>query len=636
MKRALIITLSLSIVSCSVAQYPYSSVSKRAVKHYTSARESFKDNDPVKSEKLLLKAIEADDAFIEAYQALSQLYLDNGRVDEAIDLYVRSLEIDPLANPDGYRIIAGFAFDRGQYERANRLINRFLSFAPEMVTGYEQGILIKQKCEFALHALDNPVPFHPKNLGDSINSELYEYWPSLSVDEQILFFTVLLNPGTDKVHEDFFYSTNTGEYWTERRNLGPPINTKDNEGAQSITADGQTLYFTACNRPDGMGKCDIYFSQLENGQWRVPENPGPPVNTAASEKHPSISADGRLLYFCSDRKGGKGGYDIWMSYKDGESWTTPVNLGDSVNTPGMEQSPFIHPDQQTLYFSSDGWPGLGKGDLFKTTKSDSNQWTTPVNLGFPINTFNDEVGLIVNATGDRAYFSSNRHSGTDTDIYTFKMPEKLKPVPVSYLKGHIYDAGNLKGLEAVIQLIDLYTEEVVMEMYSNKEQGDFLVALPTGRDYAFNVSKKGYMFYSDHFAFSGIHSSTDPLNKNIPLQPLKPGSSVILNNIFFDHDSYRLKEASRAELNKVCEFMNQWPEVKVEIAGHTDNTGDPRYNRELSEKRAGAVVEYLTQKGIHPGRFVSKGYGPERPVADNNSEEGRAQNRRTELTIISY
>ncbi|MBN1132576.1 MAG: PD40 domain-containing protein [Bacteroidales bacterium] len=632
--RIFIFAAFLIMSGCGVSQHQYSSGSGRAVKYYESARESFREQDPEKAEKWLVRAIQKDDSFIEAYQALSQIYLDQGKVSEAVDLYCRSLEIDPEANPDGYRMIAGLAVDQGMYERADTLIDRFLSFSPEQVTNYDRGILIKKKCEFALHALRHPVPFQPENMGDSINSELNEYWPSLSVDGQILYFTVLLDDPPERIHEDFFYATFEGDHWSARKNLGPPINTPDNEGAQSITADGRTLYFTACNRPDGMGKCDIYVSEYVEGAWSVPVNLGYPVNTASSDKHPSISPDGRRLYFCSDRVGGKGGFDIWFSDKKGASWSKPVNAGDSVNTPGMEQSPFIHPDQQTLYFSSDGWPGMGNGDLFMSSLKDSEGWKQPENLGYPVNTHNDEVGLIINAAGDRAYFASNRHSGADTDLYTFPVPEKIRPVHVSYLKGRVYDAGNFRGLEAVIQLIDLSTEAVVMELRSSPGEGDFLVSLPANRDYALNVSREGYMFYSDHFAFSGEHTGLDPLQKNIPLQPLKIGSSVILNNIFFDHDSYQLKEASGAELNKVFEFMTGSPGIRVQIAGHTDNTGEYMYNLELSEKRAGAVVDYLVKKGISPGRFETRGYGPDRPVSDNITEEGRRMNRRTELTVI--
>jgi len=635
MKNVYFLLMIMLLSGCAAAKKANVTPSEKAMRYYESAREAFAENDLEKAEDMLIKTIKADGSYAEAYQALAQLYLDNGRTEEAIDLYVQSLEIEPEAYPDGYRIIAGIAFDAGQYERADSLIDKFLSFPPEKVSRYETGQKIKEYCEFALEALEHPVPFQPENMGDSINSDLYEYWPSLSVDEQVLYFTVLLTPAPELLHEDFFYSTFSDGHWTKRKNLGPPINTFDNEGAQSITADGQNLYFTACNRPDGLGKCDIYYSRLENGKWTPPVNLGSPVNTSSSDKHPAISADGRTLYFCSDRRGGKGGYDLWVSHRAGKKWSKPVNLGDSINTPGTEQSPFIHADQQTLYFSSDGWPGMGKGDLFKSTRTDTLSWTTPENLGYPINTFNDEVGMIVNAKGNRAYFASNVLTGEDTDIYTFTMQDVMRPVPVSYMKGRVYDADNFRGLEAVIQLIDIETEAVIMELESNAGEGEYLVSLPTDRDYALNVSRPGYLFYSEHFEFRGEHTSIDPFIRDVPLQPVKTGKSIILNNIFYDTDSYELLPESRAELNKLYEFMKGSGDVKVEISGHTDNTGTPEYNKELSEKRAASVVNYLIERGISPDRLVSAGYGEERPVADNNTESGKARNRRTELTIIS-
>ena len=401
-----------------------------------------------------------------------------------------------------------------------------------------------------------------------------------------------------------------------------------------MTADGSTLWFTACNRRDGQGMCDLYFSTMENGQWSLPTNPGAPLNTRYSEKHPAISADGRRLYFTSNRPGGSGSYDLWVSEKTGEGWGIPVNLGDLLNTPGLEQSPFIHPDQQSLYFSSNGRPGMGQGDLY-LSRFDRNQgWSEPENLGYPINTHHDEIGLSVNASGMRAYFASDRGQGADTDIYSFEMPEKLRPVPVSYMKGRVYDSRNMKGLKAVMQLIDLESGEAVMELESHPGEGSYLISLPTDRDYALNVSASGYLFYSEHFAFRGQHSQSEPQLRDVPLDRVDVGSVVILHNVFFATESSELEPESRAELNKVRLFLEDNPSIGVEISGHTDNTGSPEHNQDLSERRAESVVLYLTGQGIENQRLQAAGYGEEQAVDDNNSEEGRARNRRTELKII--
>jgi flagellar motor protein MotB len=311
-----------------------------------------------------------------------------------------------------------------------------------------------------------------------------------------------------------------------------------------------------------------------------------------------------------------------------------VNLGDSVNTPELEQSPFIHPDQQSLYFSSTGWPGMGQGDLFLARLKTDHTFSQPVNLGYPINTHNDEIGLSVNALGNRAYFASDRETGTDTDLYTFELPAKMKPVLVSYMKGRIYDSRNMKGVLATIQLIDIELDELVMELQSHEGSGDYLVSLPTDRDYALNISAEGYLFYSDHFTFSGLHSKKDPMRMDIALDKIRVGSRVVLENIFFESDSHHLLPASVSELNKVYEFLEQHPSLGIEISGHTDSTGSAEYNQKLSEKRARAVVDYLIRKGIAWQKLEAEGYGDRNPVAPNETEEGRAMNRRTELKIV--
>lgn len=620
------------------AQY-YSMSSKKAIKRFTQARKYFEEGDIQGAEEALQKTIKANDQFLEAYQMLAQLCLDQDRLDEAIAWYSPSLEIDPEGNPEGYRMLAGLVLRTGDYQRTLDLVDTYLSFPRRASRRASEGELLRKKCLFALDAMKNPVPFEPQNLGPAINSEYSEYWPSLSVDEKMLMFTVMLPRedgsanGRISLHEDFFFSTREAGQWTSRINAGPPLNTLDNEGAQSITADGTILWFTACNRRSGQGMCDLYYSVWQDGQWSVPINPGPPLNGPYSEKHPAISADGRRLFFTSNRPGGSGSYDIWMAEKTGDRWGAPFNLGDSLNTPGLEQSPFIHPDQQTLYFSSDGWTGMGQGDLFLSRYSEGKGWSEPENLGYPINTHNDEIGLSVNARGNRAYFASDRDKGKDTDIFSFEMPEAARPVPVSYMSGRVFDSGNMKGLKALMQLIDLGSGETVMELESKAGEGDYLISLPTDRDYALNVSAQGYLFYSEHFAFRGLHSVSEPQLRDVPLNRIDVGSVVILHNVFFATGSSELKEESRAELDKVRQFLSNNAGIKVEIGGHTDNVGSLEDNLLLSEQRAQSVVNYLKDLGVEEQSMQAAGYGESQPVDSNESEETRAKNRRTELKI---
>ena len=381
--------------------------------------------------------------------------------------------------------------------------------------------------------------------------------------------------------------------------------------------------------------CDLYFSEFKGDRWTVPKNLGGNINTRYGEKQPSLSSDGRIMYFVSNRDGGLGGYDVWISYKDDEGgWGKPVNAGDSINTQGDEHSPFIHPDNQTLYFSSDGWPGLGLFDIFITRRTSDSTWSTPVNLGYPINTNGNEEGLIVNARGQTAYYSSDRLSEQGRDIYSFDLYKEVRPIKVSYMKGRVYDAETKKRLGARFELINLNTEDPIMVSTSHPETGEFLVCIPANADYALNVSRKGYLFYSDHFETRQVYERTAPFLKDIPLQPIKVGERIILRNVFFEYNKHDLKTESRVELNKVVKLMNENPSLVIELSGHTDNTGTAEYNQTLSENRALSVRHYLVEHGIDGNRITCKGYGLTMPLATNDTEEGRAINRRTELKIL--
>ena len=615
--------------------------SKRAIRQFERGREYFQQRLDKEAEVYLQKAVEIDPSFADAWFMLAQISLDRNQTAEAAAFFLAGVETDPDEYAGRYLKVAELEYASGQYREASLHLEKWRSYHISDSKSQAVSHKLAANIAFSIHAVSNPVPFHPESLGDSVNTDQFEYWPTLSVDEKMLFFTALVPPNPElpperlELQEDFYFARKVGDQWHLRQDLGPPVNTNANEGAQSITADGKIIYFTACNRKDGVGRCDLYVAKMDgNGKWSDPLNLGDRVNTGFSEKHPAISADGRTLFFTSDRPGGNGGYDLWMTVKTGDSWSTPVNLGDSINTPGTEQSPFIHPDQQSLYFSSDGWPGLGKADVLVARRKPDGSWGIPENLGYPINTNNEEIGFMVNATGDRAYYASSRREGTDTDIFTFEIPLKVRPLPVSYITGRVYDARNMKGLEALFQLIDLETGALVMESGSSPGEGDYFVSLPSGASYAFNVSHPGYLFYSDHFSLEKTFTRLDPFRKDIPLEPIMTGRKIILNNIFFDTDSYQLKDASRVELNKLYDLLVQNPYISIEISGHTDDTGDPDYNQELSLKLAEAVVSYLVNKEIDAKRLKAKGYGETQPVSDNSTEEGRAQNRRTELQVL--
>jgi len=644
------------------AQYDYTTNNKKAIRYYEQALTAFGQMNYSKAANLMQQAIKTDKKFIEAHIVLAEIYMDNGYVPNAIESYKNALAIDPDFFPGIYFSLAQLEMMEQEFELAKKHLEKYLTYDEIKPISRSQAERKLESCNFAMQAVNNPVPFNPVDLGDKINTAYDEYWPTLTADEQTLIFTRLipkdlvdysdgdnlmddkrmindqqLPPGMRNVQEDFYISHKDEDgQWTRAVNAGKKINTAGNEGAQTITADGRTMYFTACNRTDGKGRCDIYKSKKTGDEWSVPVNIGSPVNTSYWEAQPSISPDGKTLYFVSNRPGGIGQKDIWKSdlLPDGR-WTKPENIGRKVNTSGEEQSPFIHHDNKTLYFSSEGLIGMGGFDLFQVTKKDDGTWTEAKNLGYPINSVYHEIGLIVNAAGNRAFYASDRLSNSGRDLFTFELYNEIRPNPVSYFKGIVLDADTKEKLEARFELINLEKNETVMEAKSDKITGEFLVCIPTNNDYALNVSKEGYLFYSDNFSLKGVFEITHPFIKDIELNPIKPGEKIILRNVFYETDSYELMDRSVTELDKLTKFLEDNPALKIEISGHTDNVGTNEYNLRLSEKRAQSVVNYLVEKGISIERLSYKGYGETQPVDTNETEEGRANNRRTEIKILS-
>ena len=654
----LLILLLVTVFSDLQAQQEFSTQSRRAGKNFREALEQYRLREHSRALEKLDRALKYDEDFIEAYILKGQIYEEQEDLTRAIDLYRKAIQIDVEFYPRILYNTAQLEFRTGDYREAKDL---FVRYRDRDDTGPAEDARAEHylaSCDFALDQLDHPVSFSPQNLGANVNSPYDEYWPSISADGQTLVFTRLIpREDMDQMksrlarmdqrrrqflesmmsteQEDFFVSHRRDTGWTRAVNLGSPINTRMNEGAQSLSADGKTMYFSACNKKGGEGGCDIYISRFKDGQWTAPENPGPPVNTSHWESQPSISPDGRTLYFSSSRKGGKGKKDLWKSIRNADgSWQEPVNLGDSINTPGEEMAPFIHMDNKTLYFSSDGRIGMGGMDLFKSQMKSNNQWTQPVNLGYPINTHHDEFGLIVNAPGDRAFYASSQKQGNNKDIYAFKLHSKARPVPSSYMRGRVYNEKTGQPLKAKFELIGLDSGKVIMEAYSDSQSGEFLVSIPANNNYLLNVSRKHFLFYSDHFTLKGIHEIGEPFEKDVPLKPVEAGEVMVLRNVFFETDSFRLKEESMHELDKLHRFLNTNPGVRIEISGHTDSIGTRQYNQELSHKRARSVYRYLIGKGVDSQRLEYKGYGESRPTATNQTPEGRARNRRTQIEIL--
>jgi outer membrane protein OmpA-like peptidoglycan-associated protein/tetratricopeptide (TPR) repeat protein len=628
------------VTSNTLAQDKFSTKSEKAIKYYKDGMAKAGHRDVDGAVMMLRAAIKEDKNFIEAYIVMGDICDANSLDSLAIDVYQKGIRVDPEFFPPVYSNLANLEYKNGLYADALEHIKKYLTYPVKDISYRKIANTLLKNCEFAVNAIKHPVPFSPVNLGPAINNKYDQYWPSLSADEQTLVFTELLpiDPNnTQKRYnsqEDFYYSTYENNQWTIARPVGPPLNTNGNEGAQTISADGRLMIFTGCNREGGIGGCDLYYALKTDDTWSVPRNMGSPVNSPYKDTQPSLSSDGKTLYFASNRPGGKGGIDIWKSCLISDNvWGEPVNLGDSINTLGNEQSPFIHSDNQTLYFGSDGWPGMGRSDLFLSRRVGDNQWTMPKNLGYPINTNFDEMGLIVNARGNIAYYSSDRLKENGIDLYSFVLYPEARPTSVSYMKGHVFDAETHLPLVARFELTDLATAKTIMNADAN-DDGSFLVCIPAGKDYALNVNRPGYLFYSDNFTMT--HGDfTKPFLKDVSLKPIKVGEKVVMKNIFYDLESYVVKSESKIELDKLAKLLKDNPTLQIQIGGHTDNTGKAVYNQKLSENRALAVAAYLVQKGLLASRITSKGYGDTQPVAPNDTDEGRAQNRRTEFMVMA-
>jgi len=615
---------------------------KKAEKFFQSAIDYYQARNYESALRDLKKATREDPEFTEAYILQGDIYSEMHDKETAIESYQSAVRTNHPFSPNLYFILAGLQQGVGKYADAKENYRRFLEFDRIPEQKRSQAVKGMAGCDFARKCMADPVPFTPVNLGDSINSPNDEYINAITADEEWLYFTRLITydrkPGeyAGGRQEDFYKARRIDTVWSKAWNIGPPINTEGNEGALTISPDGNYLFFAGCNRDDGFGRCDIYWSRRMGDRWSVPENLGEVVNSPQWDSQPSFSSDGKTLYFVSNRPGGKGNSDIWTTVlqPDGR-WSPPVNLGDSINTPEAEMSPFIHPDNQTLYFSSKGHPGMGGMDLFYSRKKQDGSWGRPVNLGYPINTCADEITLVVNAKGNVAYISSDKLGGKGRqDIYKFPLYEAAQPLLTTYFKGIVFDGETNRKLEAKFELIDLATSATVAESVSDRVTGEFLLALPSEKNYALNVSKEGYLFYSDNFSLKGSGSRQSPYIKNIPLKPVKVGEDVILKNIFFDTDRFTLKDESLAELKKLLDFLKKNPSLRIEISGHTDNTGTEQHNVELSKNRAKAVYDYLVGQGIKQFRLNYAGYGFSRPVDSNLTEEGRANNRRTAFKVI--
>lgn len=632
---AILLTCSSRFQSVYAQWYDPAKVNAKAREIYEAAYQKAVEADYTGSMKKLEEALQLEPRYVEVYLSRAGIYADMKNYPASVADFEQAFALDSVFSNE-YRLPFSISLaGTGQFERALQTINRFLQIPDLNKQSLKAANYRKSVYEFALQFNqqhpDNAYQFNPEDVGPGINTADHEYYPSLTVDGKHMVITRRIQQD-----EDFYASDWINGAWTTAQSLPGKINTNFNEGAQNISQDGQWLVFTGCNYPEGMGSCDLYISYLtKSGSWTEPENLGSRINSEYWESSPSLSPDKRDLYFSSSRPGGFGGKDLWVSHRQPNGqWGEAQNLGPQVNTDGDESCAFIHADNHTLYFNSNGHPGYGITDLFVSRKTGENSWTKPDNLGYPINTIDDEGSLIVAADGVTAYYASDRGKakGGGMDIYRFNMRPEMQAQATTWVKGRVYNKKTGEGLPSSVQLTEMNSRNPLNQLQTD-EDGLYLITLPEGKSYVFNVNRKGFLFYSDHFDIKA--ASVDSfLTVDIPLEPIEPGAAIVLKNIFFASNQTTLDPNSQTELNLVIRLMQDNPTLRIMISGHTDNTGNKSDNLKLSLGRAQAVTTYLTSQGIAASRLVAKGFGDSKPVAPNDSEQGKSLNRRTELNVL--
>lgn len=590
-------------------------------------------------------ALKADPTFIDAQIQQAAAYYKLNKYAEAEAAFEKAEKIDPNYEPEILFSLGNLELRQDKYNEAAAHFEAYANSSKANPMKKAKASKMAKDVKFVEKAMKTPVPFNPQSLGDKVNTPQYsEYLPVVTADGETLIYTARIGR-----QEDFYMSKKVNGEWQK----GTPIselNTDENEGAQCISPDGRSMFYTVCNRPTILGGCDILFSQLKEGKWTTPRGVAA-INSQNWDAQPSITADNRTVYFASDRPGGVGGLDIWYVKFENGKWSDAINLGAPINTPFDEQTPFMHPDGVTLYFTSEGHPGMGGKDIYLSRMQPDGKWGEPQNLGYPINTKEDEGTLSVAIDGKTAYYARNINKGTNAinyDLFAFELPENARAHPVTYVKATVRDIETQLPLSSKVEIMDLATQKTMI-VSSTDEKGEFLVCLPFGKNYALNVSKEGYIFQSENFNLIETATLDKPFLLDIKLQPIKvvetkpnpdalakpqEGKAFVLKNVFFDTDKAILKPESFAELNKLKQLLVENATMRIELRGHTDSQGSDTHNLDLSDRRAKAVKDYLIQNGIVANRLESKGFGETKPVDTNDTPQGRANNRRTEFVIL--
>jgi len=592
-----------------------------------------------KAQNLLRKAKENKD-IPDINRLFSILYWYQDKNLLAEEFALKTLEICPDKDPLLYYFLGEINYKRKMYVDASKYLEKAIAL------GLDENIKkkaeeMKEKAEVIAQIILNPVPFNPQVV-EGISTKADEYLPILSPDQKLIFYTRRgrkseMGSLTHSITEEFIFSKEDSSNFNTGNPMPFPFNRNSNEGGASITIDNNTLYFTVCtNLASGYNNCDLFYTfRQTDGKWSEIIAFEKNINGSRSwESQPSVSADGGTIIFASDRRGGFSGSDLYIIQKDNKgNWSGPKNLGKNINTQSNEKSPFLHPDNQTLFFASNQFPSVGGYDIFYSRKDSLGNWQKPKNIGFPINTVSDELGLFVSTDGKKAYFASNQLEGIGGwDLYSFDLYDEAKPKKVLFLKGKLKDKSNNLLQGASIQLKNIRTKENQQIFVQNGEY-TIAVTLDEGDDILFSINKKGYAFNSTYISFDD-DSFSSPRRIDFEVEKLGNGKVFRLDNIYFASNSFNLNNISKEILLAFIDYLKLNNSLKLAIHGHTDNVGSASANLLLSKNRAKEVFSFLLNNGIKKERLDFQGFGEEKPITTNKTNNGRAQNRRTEFVIL--
>jgi len=628
----ILVLIFLGLVSTfSYAQQALSSSNKKALKLYEKGQNKAKERDFESAIALFTSALKQDPSFYEVHLRIGSLYNAMGMEDSVYSNLGGYLNLTSTPNPTILNRMASMSFSRGDYARSQQYINSLFEIVPDARSGREMALLEKS-LTFATNEIIKNTKLEISPLPAQVNKFPLQYLPTITIDNSTLVYTKRDFIDGD---EDIVVSYFQDGAWTEAQSISLRINSPLNEGACTISADGKIMIFTSCDKRDSFGSCDLYISRKAGAEWSKPRNLGKAVNSQYWESQPALSADGKTIYFSSNRPGGLGGRDLWVSEYAEKNWLKPVNLGNTINSFKDETTPFIHPNGETIFFSSNSFVGMGGFDLMRSNKMDST-WSEPKNLGYPINSHNDEVALLIAGDGKTAYFAKEEQKDgriIDSKIVSFTLPESHQAKPATYIVGKVLDAKTAKPIRAKVEIVNLEKNSLLYEGESDSISGSYTMVLPSDVDIASYVKKKGYLFHESNF-FTESNSIVAPDTIEIRLKPISINEFLVLRNIYFDHNSYELDDKSLSELANVVEILRENPGMAVEISGHTDNLGSKPYNQTLSEKRAEKVFQEIINRQIDKARLTFKGFGDQVPINPNDTEEGRQSNRRIEFRVI--